>query len=225
MPVNKTQLAEHLRFYKEMGFEEIYRRESTSVEPSSERETLAAIREDLGECTRCKLQLRRKTIVFGSGNPNAEVVFVGEGPGADEDEQGLPFVGRAGKLLTDMINNSAERMGVPLRRDNAYICNVVKCRPPENRVPEKDEVEACSPFLLRQIDAIAPRAIVALGATAARTLLGVNDPMHRMRGQWFQFRGAKLLVTFHPSYLLRDPTKKKEAWEDMQRLLRFLYNL
>ena len=221
MHVNRAQLAERLRFYKEMGFEELYRREA----PAPVLSGLEVIREDLGDCTRCKLHLRRKHIVFGSGNPNAEVVFVGEGPGADEDEQGLPFVGRAGKLLTDMINNSAERMGKPLRREHVYICNVVKCRPPENRVPERDEVEACSPFLLRQIDAIAPRAVVALGATAARTLLGVNEAMHRLRGQWFDFHGAKLLVTFHPSYLLRDPTKKKDAWEDMQRLLRFLYNL
>ncbi len=186
-------------------------------------ETLEQVREDLGECTRCKLHATRTHIVFGSGNPKAEVVFVGEGPGADEDAQGLPFVGRAGQLLTEMINNSAQRLKAPLRREHVYICNVIKCRPPNNRTPERDEVEECSPFLLRQLDAIKPRVIVALGATAARMLLGVNEAMHRLRGQWFDYRGSKLLVTFHPAYLLRDPSKKKEAWEDMRELLRFLY--
>lgn len=229
-----SDLAETLRFYQELGIEDLYRREAKpkAPEPSapapdlfSAGETLEVVRADLGECTRCKLHKTRNTIVFGSGNPQAEVVFVGEGPGADEDAQGLPFVGRAGQLLTDMINNSAQRMGVPLRREDCYICNVVKCRPPGNRVPERDEIEACSPFMLRQIQAIRPRVVVALGATAARCLLGRNEPMHRMRGQWFDFQGTRLLVTFHPSYLLRDPTKKKEAWEDMQILFRFLYNL
>jgi len=235
--MSKDGLAETLRFYQELGFEDIYRREAKpkAPEPPTPKvsspdlfvpatESLDGVQTDLGECTRCKLHKTRNTIVFGSGNPQAEVVFVGEGPGADEDAQGLPFVGRAGQLLTDMINNSAQRMSVPLRRENCYICNVVKCRPPANRVPERDEIEACSPFLLRQIQAIHPRAVVALGATAARSLLGRNEPMHRMRGQWFDFQGAKLLVTFHPSYLLRDPTKKKEAWEDMQILFKFLYN-
>jgi uracil-DNA glycosylase family 4 len=238
-----SELADALRFYRDLGFEEIYQRRSevataaparvavptldmTSA-PSLERkrETLDEIRADLGDCTRCKLHSTRHSIVFGSGNPQAEVVFVGEGPGADEDAQGLPFVGRAGQLLTQMIDNSAQRMGVPLRRADCYICNVVKCRPPANRTPEKDEMETCSPFLMRQIAAIAPRAIVVLGATAARALLGTNEAMHRLRGQWFDFHGSKLLVTFHPAYLLRDPHKKKEAWEDMQQLFRFLYNL
>lgn len=188
------------------------------------RETLEDIRTDLGDCLRCKLHSGRKTIVFGSGNPKAEVVFVGEGPGADEDEQGLPFVGRAGQLLTDMINKSAERMKVPLRREHVYICNVVKCRPPGNRTPEKDEIETCSPFLLRQIEAIRPKALVALGSTAVRCLLGTAESMARLRGRWFDFRGIRLLVSYHPAYLLRDPSKKREAWEDMQMLLRFLYN-
>ena len=187
------------------------------------RETLEEVRGDLGECTRCKLHRGRTTIVFGSGNPQAEVVFVGEGPGADEDAQGLPFVGRAGQLLTEMINNSAARMKVPLRRENTYICNIIKCRPPNNRTPEKEEVETCSPFLLRQLDAIRPRAIVALGATAVRVLLNNNESMGRLRGRWFDYRGAQLLVTYHPAYLLRDPSKKREAWDDMQTLLRFLY--
>ena len=187
------------------------------------RETLEEVRADLGECTRCNLHRGRSTIVFGSGNPQAEVVFVGEGPGADEDAQGLPFVGRAGQLLTEMINNSAARMKVPLRREHTYICNVIKCRPPNNRTPEKEEVETCSPFLLRQLDAIRPRAIVALGATAVRVLLNNNESMARLRGRWFEYRGAQLLVTYHPAYLLRDPSKKREAWDDMQTLLRFLY--
>ena len=187
------------------------------------RETLEEVRDDLGECTRCKLHRGRSTIVFGSGNPKAEVVFVGEGPGADEDAQGLPFVGRAGRLLTEMINNSAARMKVPLQREHIYICNVIKCRPPNNRTPEREEVETCSPFLLRQLDAIRPRAIVALGATAARVLLNNNESMARLRGRWFKYRGAQLLVTYHPAYLLRDPSKKREAWDDMQTLLRFLY--
>ena len=229
-----SDLAETLRFYQELGIEDLYRREAKPKTPEqsapapdlfSAGESLDVVRADLGECTRCKLHKTRNSIVFGSGNPQAEVVFVGEGPGADEDAQGLPFVGRAGQLLTDMINNSAQRMGVPLRREDCYICNVVKCRPPGNRVPERDEIEACSPFMLRQIQAIRPRVVVALGATAARCLLGRNEPMHRMRGQWFDFQGTRLLVTFHPSYLLRDPTKKKEAWEDMQILFKFLYNL
>ena len=222
-----SDLGAALRFYRDLGFEELYRRSAglQACAVSEKGETLEDIRTDLGDCQRCKLHQGRHTLVFGSGNPNAEVVFVGEGPGADEDAQGLPFVGRAGQLLTQMIDKSAERMGVPMRRTDAYICNVVKCRPPSNRVPERDEIEQCFPFLLRQIDSIKPRAIVALGATAARALLGANEPMHRMRGRWFDFRGAKLLVTFHPSYLLRDPTKKKDAWEDMQELYRFLYNL
>jgi len=229
-----SDLVEALRFYQELGIEDLYRREAKPKAPQSamtpdlfapSTESLDDVRTDLGECARCKLHKTRNSIVFGSGNPQAEVVFVGEGPGADEDAQGLPFVGRAGQLLTDMINNSAQRMSVALRREHCYICNVIKCRPPGNRVPERDEIEACSPFLLRQIQAIRPRVVVALGATAARCLLGRNEPMHRMRGQWFDFQGTRLLVTFHPSYLLRDPTKKKEAWEDMQILFRFLYNL
>ena len=232
--MSREQLADRLRFYQELGIEELYRREAAPKAPQSAltpdlfappAESLEVVQADLGECTRCKLHKTRHTIVFGSGNPQAEVVFVGEGPGADEDAQGLPFVGRAGQLLTDMINNSAQRLGVPLRREHCYICNVVKCRPPNNRVPERDEVESCLPFLLRQIHSIRPRVVVTLGATAARTLLGRNEPMHRMRGQWFDFQGFRLLVTFHPSYLLRDPPKKKDAWEDMQTLYRFLYNL
>jgi uracil-DNA glycosylase len=179
-------------------------------------DTLLKIREDLGECTRCKLHSTRNKIVFGDGNPKAELVFVGEGPGADEDAQGLPFVGRAGKLLTQMI----EAMG--LQRKDVYICNVVKCRPPENRQPEEDEVHTCSPFLLRQIDTIAPKVIVCLGATAAKTLLQTNRGISQFRGEWLEFRGRKLLATYHPAYLLRNPPAKSEVWKDLQKVMAVL---
>lgn len=176
-------------------------------------DTLLKVRSDLGECTRCKLHSTRHTIVFGDGNPKAELVFVGEGPGADEDAQGLPFVGRAGKLLTQMI----EAMG--LQRKDVYICNVVKCRPPENRQPEEDEISTCSPFLLRQIDVIAPKVIVCLGAVAAKTLLETNRGISQFRGQWLEFRGRKLIATYHPAYLLRNPNAKGEVWKDLQKVM------
>jgi uracil-DNA glycosylase family 4 len=179
-------------------------------------DSLLKTREDLGECTRCKLHTTRHKIVFGDGNPKAELVFVGEGPGADEDAQGLPFVGRAGKLLTQMI----EAMG--LQRKDVYICNVVKCRPPENRQPEEDEVKACSPFLMRQIDVIAPKVIVCLGATAAKTLLQTNRGISQFRGEWLEFRGRKLLATYHPAYLLRNPPAKSEVWRDLQKVMAVL---
>jgi len=176
-------------------------------------DTLLRVREDLGECTRCKLYKHRHTIVFGDGNPKAELVFVGEGPGADEDAQGLPFVGRAGKLLTQMI----EAMG--LERKDVYICNVVKCRPPENRTPEDDEVSTCSPFLLRQLAVIAPKVIVCLGAVAAKTLLRTNRGISQFRGQWLDYRGSKLMATYHPAYLLRNPNAKGEVWKDLQKVM------
>ncbi len=178
---------------------------------------LHAIREDLGDCTRCVLHKQgRKQIVFGVGNPRAELMFVGEGPGADEDEQGEPFVGRAGQLLNKMI----EAMG--LRREQVYIANVVKCRPPGNRTPEREECDTCSPFLLRQIDVIKPKAIVALGAVAAKTLLGLNQSMGELRSHSYDFRGARLFVTYHPAFLLRDPRQKAEAWTDLQQVMKFL---
>jgi DNA polymerase len=181
-----------------------------------QNDTLLKVREDLGECTRCKLHSARHKIVFGDGNPKAELVFVGEGPGADEDAQGLPFVGRAGKLLTQMI----EAMG--LQRKDVYICNVVKCRPPENRQPEEDEVNTCSPFLLRQIDVIAPKVIVCLGAVAAKTLLQTHRGISQFRGEWLEFRGRKLLATYHPAYLLRNPAAKSEVWKDLQKVMAVL---
>jgi uracil-DNA glycosylase len=176
-------------------------------------DTLLKIQTDLGDCTRCKLHRGRTKLVFGDGNPKAELVFVGEGPGRDEDEQGLPFVGRAGKLLTQMI----EAMG--LQRRDVYICNVVKCRPPENRTPEKDEVETCSPFLLRQLDVISPKVIVCLGSVAAQTLLETNRGISHFRGEWLDFRGRKLMATYHPAYLLRNPGAKGEVWKDLQKVM------
>lgn len=178
-----------------------------------ENDTLLKVREDLGDCKRCKLHKTRHSIVFGDGNPKAQLVFVGEGPGADEDEQGLPFVGRAGKLLTQMI----EAMG--LQRKDVYICNVVKCRPPQNRQPEKDEVAECSPFLFRQIDTIAPKVIVCLGATAAKTILNLERGISNIRGEWLEFRGRKLMVTYHPAYLLRNPPAKADVWKDLQKVM------
>ncbi len=179
-------------------------------------DTLLKIREDLGDCTRCRLHKGRNKLVFGDGNPKAELVFVGEGPGADEDAQGLPFVGRAGKLLTQMI----EAMG--LQRKDVYICNVVKCRPPDNRQPERDEVATCSPFLLRQLDVIAPKVIVCLGSVAFQTLLETNRGISQFRGQWLEFRGRKLLATYHPAYLLRNPNAKGEVWKDLQKVMAVL---
>jgi DNA polymerase len=236
-PQTKRALADRVAYYREMGIHDFYRREVLEAagidDPALDMEmpesriqyeqlqepfrVLQSIREDLGDCTRCKLHKQgRKQIVFGVGNPHAELMFVGEGPGADEDEQGEPFVGRAGQLLNNMIG----AMGI--RREDVYIANVVKCRPPGNRTPEPDECATCSPFLLRQIDAIRPKVIVALGAVAARTLTGVNDTMLRMRGKWWDFRGTKLAVTYHPAYLLRDPRQKAEAWKDLQMVMKEL---
>jgi DNA polymerase len=179
-------------------------------------DSLLKIREDYGECTRCKLHSTRNKLVFGDGNPKAELVFVGEGPGRDEDAQGLPFVGRAGKLLTQMI----EAMG--LQRKDVYICNVVKCRPPENRLPEPDEIKTCSPFLLRQLDVIDPKVIVCLGACSAQTLLETNRGISHFRGQWLDFRGRKLMATYHPAYLLRNPAAKADVWKDLQKVMAVL---
>ncbi len=237
-----NQLAEHLRFYQELGVTGVSRDSSwrrralaaVSVEAPavaiaapvaasapvpvvfvrSATEALTAIREDIGECTRCKLHtLGRQQVVFGAGSMTAEIMFVGEAPGADEDVQGVPFVGRAGQLLTKMIG----AMG--LRRDDVYIANVLKCRPPGNRNPEPDEIQTCQPFLFRQIASIQPRVVIALGAFAARTLLVTEEPISRLRGRVFDFRGAKLIPTFHPSFLLRSPGNKREAWEDLKTAL------
>lgn len=237
--MDPSQLAEHLRFYAELGVTGINsepawrRRDSHAVTPNAQRPTpaentetapvgdtpvrtwtLQEIREDIGDCTRCKLHtLGRRQVVFGIGSPTAELMFVGEGPGADEDAQGVPFVGRAGQLLTKMI----EAMG--FKRDDVYIANVVKCRPPENRNPEPDEIASCEPFLFRQIEAIHPKVIVALGSFATKTLLKTNEPISRLRGRVYDYHGARLVPTFHPSFLLRSPNQKKYAWDDLKKVL------
>src|SRR5215471_3494702 len=247
-PASQKQLAARVNYYRELGIYDFYRRpfaEDTAASPEppdfaqAPREVeyvaagsslfestlpviqdkvaaLHAIREDIGDCTRCRLHKGRKNIVFGVGNVDADIMFVGEGPGADEDEQGEPFVGRAGQLLNNMIS----AMG--LARRDVYIANVVKCRPPQNRTPERDECDTCSPFLMRQIEVIRPKVIVALGAVAAKNLLALNDSMANLRGRWYDFKGARLLVTYHPAYLLRDPRQKKEAWKDLQMVMKYL---
>ena len=238
-PELQKQLTARVDYYRELGIYDFYRQpvtensqaeETIPVAPRSpsplidsslqivqdKPAALKAIREEIGDCTRCRLHKGRKNIVFGVGNVNADIMFVGEGPGADEDEQGEPFVGRAGQLLNNMIS----AMG--LKRQDVYIANVVKCRPPQNRTPERDECDTCGPFLLRQIEVIRPRVIVALGAVAAKYLLGINDSMGSLRGHWYDFKGAKLAVTYHPAYLLRDPRQKKEAWKDLQMVMKYL---
>jgi len=177
-------------------------------------DALQALRVELGPaCTRCKLHtLGRKQVVFGVGNPNADLMFVGEAPGADEDIQGEPFVGRAGQLLTKIIE------AIGMKRQDVYIANVIKCRPPGNRNPEPDEVDRCEPFLFRQIDAIKPKVIVALGKFAAQSLLRTTDPITRIRGREYKYRNAILMPTYHPAYLLRNPPSKREVWEDMKRV-------
>jgi uracil-DNA glycosylase len=184
---------------------------------SSPAEALKAIRDDIGDCTRCKLHtLGRKQIVFGVGNPSADLMFVGEAPGADEDLQGEPFVGRAGQLLTKIIE------AIGMKREDVYIANVIKCRPPGNRNPEPDEVEQCEQFMFRQVDTIKPKVIVALGKFAAQALLRTNDPITRLRGREYKYRGAVLMPTYHPAYLLRTPSAKREVWEDMKRVREIL---
>jgi uracil-DNA glycosylase family 4 len=227
---NRDQLTEHLRFAAELGVEGTSRdpawrpRGGTAVQAAPPQQSarpmtlstspaaaLAAVRADIGDCTRCKLhRLGRRQIVFGVGNPQADLMFVGEAPGRDEDVQGIPFVGRAGQLLTKIIE------AIGLARDDVYIANVIKCRPPENRNPEQDEVDTCEPFLFQQIDIIKPKVVVALGTFAARALLRTLDPISRLRGRVYEYRGAKLIPTFHPAYLLRNPASKREVWEDMK---------
>jgi DNA polymerase len=240
------EILDHLAFYRELGVSwireperaasragrpavraatvsnppKIFAEEKTMFgEPQRADETLEQIRADLGDCRRCKLAGGRSNIVFGSGNPRAELMFVGEAPGADEDEQGLPFVGRAGQLLTRII----EAMG--MRREDVYICNILKCRPPNNRNPESDEIGACEPFLFRQIASVKPKVICALGTFGAQTLLRTKEPISRLRGQFIDYRGAKLMATFHPAYLLRNPNEKRKVWEDVQKIRDYLRSL
>jgi uracil-DNA glycosylase len=233
----RSQLAEHLKFLSEAGVDGLSRNpawrkaETPPTEgaspapaaptPAAKEEAavlvtapgdLASIRTDLGDCTRCKLyRLGRRQIVFGVGSPQAKLMFVGEAPGRDEDAQGIPFVGRAGQLLTKMIE------AIGLSRDQVYIANVIKCRPPENRNPEPDEVAACEPFLFRQVETIKPTVIVALGTFAAQALLRTQDSISRLRGRVYLYGGARLIPTFHPAYLLRSPDKKRDAWEDLKK--------
>ncbi len=250
------ELRRRLEFYRDLGFVDLYRRpapprasaSATHPEPAPgsepvalapramtlnlapslapEGDTLAKIRDDIGECTRCRLHEGRTRIVFGSGNEQARLVFVGEGPGAEEDATGLPFVGRAGQLLTAMIDNTAAKEGIPIRRPDVYICNVVKCRPPDNRTPEADEMEICGQFLFRQLMAIRPKAICALGSTAAKALLGKREGVTKLRGKWHEWAGIPVMVTYHPSYLLRpyNQNAKREAWEDLKKVLHYVYD-
>jgi DNA polymerase len=269
-PQMKEALAARVRYYRELGIYDFYRRdvasapsldmpstafeanlaseESFALHPVEERDDMARktvaapvasdvtlvvskaekdvadpvaalrlIREDIGDCKRCKLSEQgRKQIVFGVGDARAELMFVGEAPGADEDQQGEPFVGRAGQLLNNMIR----AMG--MAREQVYIANVVKCRPPSNRTPERDECDTCSPFLMRQIAVVQPKVIVALGAVAAKNLLAVQSSLGDLRGRWFEYRGCKLAVTYHPAFLLRDPRQKAEAWKDLQMVMKEL---
>jgi len=234
--VDRDDLVEHLKFAKELGVAGVSRdpawreRENQSVGAGFSRPdevrlkadttgviTLADVRAEIGDCTRCKLHtLGRSQIVFGVGNPQADLMFVGEAPGADEDIQGVPFVGRAGQLLTKIIE------AIGLKREDVYIANVIKCRPPQNRNPEPDEVEKCEPFLFQQIDVVKPKVIVALGKFGAQTLLRTLEPISRLRGRVFEYRGSKLIPTFHPAYLLRNPSSKREVWEDMKLVRKLL---
>jgi len=221
------QIRERILFYRsmtELGFERradavapVQRVEaSVPAKAARSRESLVEVRADLGDCTRCVLHEKRTNLVFGVGNPNADLMFIGEGPGFEEDRQGIPFVGPAGQLLTKIIG------AIDLSRDDVYISNVVKCRPPRNRDPEPEEVEACRPFLDRQVDAIRPKVICALGRVAALNLLRTDEGITRIRGRIYPYRGAKLVPTFHPAYLLRNPEKKRECWQDMKLIRRLL---
>ncbi len=231
----REQLTEHLAFFEQLGangvsrdprwrgradFAQVFAQPARSGEdaraggadPEMVPDTLEQIRSDLGECSRCKLSRDRTTLVFGVGSSDADLVFVGEAPGRDEDLQGVPFVGRAGQLLTKIIGS------IGLTRDEVYIANVIKCRPPNNRNPERDEVQTCEPFLFRQLDVIRPKVVVALGAFAVRTLLDSDQAISRLRGQVYDFRGAKLVPTYHPAFLLRSPDRKRDVWDDMKKV-------
>jgi DNA polymerase len=241
--VSPDDLRQRIEYFKDLGVKELYRREPVvapmvvpvaaaspvavelpSLAPIGD--TLVQISQDIGDCTRCALHKGRNKIVFGDGNSQAHLVFVGEGPGADEDAQGIPFVGRAGQLLTQMIEGTAKKEGISLTRADVYICNVVKCRPPENRTPESQEMEICGQFLFRQLQVIRPKAICALGSTAAKALLGGKDGVTKLRGKWHKWHDIPLIVTYHPSYLLRayNVEAKREAWEDLKKALHFVYD-
>ena len=253
--MTRGQIRTYLEFYRDLGIDSVYLRSSSertecdaetpvnllAIDEAAqtarldavilpgiapERDSLDQIRLDIGDCKRCRLSEGRTNIVFGSGNQHSPLVFVGEGPGADEDEKGLPFIGRAGQLLTQMIDNTAAKEGIPIRRDDVYICNVVKCRPPENRAPLPDEMQTCGQFLYRQLMTIQPKAICALGATAMKALLDTKEGITKLRGQWHKWHDIPMMITYHPSYLLRQYNQqaRREAWEDLKVLLHFVYD-
>jgi uracil-DNA glycosylase len=230
--MNRNELAAQIQFFRDIGVDSLELRadagaptaraaapvvKSSSAAPSGSG--LEAVRAEIGDCQRCKLAPKRTNIVFGSGNPGAELVFVGEAPGFDEDQQGLPFVGRAGQLLTKIIES------INLKREDVYICNVLKCRPPENRNPEPDEVASCNPFLKKQLAVIRPRVVCCLGTFAAQTVLQTASPISKLRGRFFDVDGIRVIATFHPAYLLRSPEKKREVWEDMKQIRAELFRL
>ena len=229
--MNNNELVAQLQFFKDIGVETLSVEANPSPAFKESREggrapgevgndpTLESVRAELGDCQRCKLAPKRTNIVFGSGNPHAELVFVGEAPGYDEDQQGLPFVGRAGQLLTKIIES------INLKREEVYICNVLKCRPPENRNPEPDEVAACNPFLKKQLATIRPKVVCCLGTFAAQNVLQTPAPISRLRGKFFDVDGMRVIATFHPAYLLRSPEKKREVWEDMKQIRAELFRL
>ena len=232
--MNSNEIATQLEFLRDIGVDSLEASPSSPGRgrPDSQKAdapgegsngtplmTLESIRTELGDCQRCKLAPKRTNIVFGSGNPNAELVFVGEAPGFDEDQQGLPFVGRAGQLLTKIIES------IDLKRDGVYICNVLKCRPPDNRNPEPDEVASCNPFLKKQLAAIRPKIVCCLGTFAAQTVLRMAVPIGKLRGKFFDMDGMRVIATFHPAYLLRSPDKKREVWEDMKQIRAELFRL
>ena len=219
--MNSNEIAAQLQFFKDIGVDSLdIGMGGEPVEnhrPS--RQGLEAIRAEIGDCQRCKLAPTRTNIVFGSGNLNAELVFVGEAPGYDEDQQGLPFVGRAGQLLTKIIES------IDLKREDVYICNVLKCRPPENRNPEPDEVASCNPFLKKQLATIRPKIVCCLGTFAAQNVLQTAASISKLRGKFFDMDGMRVIATFHPAYLLRSPEKKREVWEDMKQIRGELFRL
>jgi uracil-DNA glycosylase family 4 len=212
-------IIQQLEFFRDIGIEALDVAKTSAAAPVAPAADLPSIRAEMGDCQRCKLAPTRSTIVFGSGNPNAELLFVGEAPGYEEDQQGLPFVGAAGQLLTKIIES------IGIKRDDVYICNILKCRPPGNRNPEPDEVLACSPFLKRQIAAIRPKIVCCLGKFAAQTMLQRDWPITKLRGEFHDVDGLRIIATFHPAYLLRSPEKKREVWDDMKQIRAELFRL